>query len=111
MNVDLTDPIFNDDNAARAHFEAIHWPNGRICPHRGSVGNSVQLKGKSTRAGSYKCRDCEKVLTVTIGTICERGHIPLRKWLSASRPICISKNGISVHQLFGTLGFGSHQTA
>ena len=29
----LTDPMFHDDDAARAHFEALLWPNGPVCPH------------------------------------------------------------------------------
>jgi transposase-like protein len=107
----LTDPIFNDEEAARAHFEAIRWPDRRICPHCGTVDNSVLLKGKSTRPGLYKCRDCRKPFSATIGTIYERSHIPLHKWLLATHLIVSSKKGISAHQLFRQLGFGSYRTA
>ena len=37
MTIDLTDPIFHDEEAARLHMEAIRWPNGPFCPHCGSV--------------------------------------------------------------------------
>ena len=30
--INLTDPIFHDDDAARAHLEAIRWPDGPTCP-------------------------------------------------------------------------------
>ena len=41
MSVNLTDPIFHNEDAARAHFEALHWPDGKpICPHCGVVGES-----------------------------------------------------------------------
>ena len=33
MTVNLTDPIFNDEDKAREHLEAIRWPDGPICPH------------------------------------------------------------------------------
>lgn len=107
----LTDPIFNDEEAARAHFEAIRWPDGRVCPHCGVVGNSILMQGKSTRPGLYKCRDCRKPFTATLGTIYERSHIPLHKWLLATQLIVSSKKGISAHQLFRNLGFGSYRTA
>lgn len=111
MNVDLTDPIFNNEEAARRHYEASRWPDGPICPRCGVVGNSVELKGKSTRPGVYNCRDCDKPFTATIGTIFERSHIPMRKWLLAIRLLSSSKKGMSAHQLYRMLGFGSYRTA
>ena len=107
----LTDPIYNDEDAARAHFEAIRWSGGRNCPHCGTVGNSTLLQGKSTRAGLYKCKDCRKPFTATMGTIYERSHIPLHKWLLATHLMCASKKGISAAQLHRMLGFGSYRTA
>ena len=107
----LTDPIYNDEAAARAHFETIRWPDGRICPHCGSVDNSHLMQGKSTRPGLYKCRSCRKPFSATIGTIYERSHIPLHKWLLATHLMVSSKKGISAHQLFRQLGFGSYRTA
>src|SRR3954453_14278432 len=111
MTVDLTDPIFHDEDAARRHFEAQRWPDGPICPHCGVVGNATELKGKSTRPGVYKCKDCRKPFTATIGTLYERSHIPIHKWLLATRLLCASKKGMSAHQLWRQLGFGSYRTA
>lgn len=107
----LTNPIFNDEDAARAHFENLRWPAGAVCPHCGSVDNSAELKGKSTRPGLWKCRDCRKPFTATIGTLYERSHIPLHKWLLATHLMCASKKGMSAHQLYRMLGFGSYRTA
>lgn len=107
----LTDTIFHDEDAARAHFEAIRWPTGRTCPHCGTVKNSTLLKGKTTRAGLYKCKDCRKPFTATMGTIYERSHIPLHKWLLATHLLCASKKGMSATQLHRMLGFGSYRTA
>ena len=107
----LTDTIYNDEEAARAYFERIRWPSGRVCPHCGTIGNSVLLKGKSTRPGLYKCRDCRKPFSATIGTVYERSHIPLHKWLLATHLMVSSKKGISSHQLYRSLGFGSYRTA
>lgn len=109
----LTDPIFHNEDAARAHFEAIRWPDGRACPHCGVIGNSTLLKGKTTRVGLYKCneKECRKPFTATMGTIYERSHIPLHKWLMATQIMCASKKGVSAAQLHRMLGFGSYRTA
>ncbi|WP_136161299.1 IS1595 family transposase [Sphingomonas flavalba] len=107
----ITDPIYTNEEAARAHFEAIRWPDGRVCPHCGTIGNSTLMQGKTTRAGLYKCKDCRKPFTATMGTVYERSHIPLHKWLLATHLMVSSKKGISAHQLFRMLGFGSYRTA
>lgn len=107
----LTDPIFTNEEAARAHFEALRWPDGRMCPHCGTFGNSALMQGKSTRPGLYKCRDCRKPFSALIGTVYEGSKIPLHKWLLATHLMVSSKKGISAHQLFRMLGFGSYRTA
>lgn len=109
----LSDAIFHDEEAARAHFEALRWPDGRVCPHCGVAGDeySTLMKGKSHRPGLYKCKECRKPFTATIGTLYERSHIPLHKWLLATHLMCSSKKGISAAQLHRNLGFGSYRTA
>lgn len=111
MTCDLTNPIFTDEEAARKHFEALRWPDGPVCPFCGVVDDAHELQGKSTRAGLYKCHGCQKPFTATIGTLYERSHIPLHKWLLATHLLCASKKGISAHQLWRMLGFGSYRTA
>jgi transposase-like protein len=103
--VDLTNPIFTDLEAARAHFEAIRWPNGPYCPFCGVTGERVAaLGGKSMGPGWYHCKDCRKKFTAAVGTIYERSHIPLTKWLLATHLMCASKKGMSAHQLGRMLG-------
>src|SRR5487761_145144 len=111
MASDLTNPIYNNEETARKPFESIRWPEGPICPHCGSVNNATELRGKSTRPGVYKCRDCAKPFTATVGTLFERSHIPMHKWLLAVHLLSSSKKGMSAHQLWRMLGFGSYRTA
>jgi len=101
---DLSSPIYHDADKAREHLEAIRWPNGPICPHCGVLDNAAQLSGKSTRPGVYKCRDCRKPFSVTVGTVFERSKVPLNKWLLATHLLTSSKKGISSHQLHRSLG-------
>ncbi len=100
----LQNPIYIDEDKAREHLESLRWPDGVICPHCGVVGNAARLQGKSTRPGVYKCRDCSKPFTVTVGTLFERSHIPLSKWLLAVHLLSASKKGMSSHQLHRMLG-------
>jgi transposase-like protein len=100
----LQNPIYTDDNAAREHLESLRWPDGPICPHCGTVGNAAELKGKSTRPGVYKCRDCRKPFSVTVGTVFERSKIPLSKWLLANHMLASGKKGVSSHEIHRTLG-------
>jgi transposase-like protein len=108
---DLTNPIFTNEDKARAHFEALRWPDGPVCFHCGVIGEATELKGKSTRPGLYKCRACQKPFTATMGTVYEKSHIPLHKWLLATHLMAASKKGMSAHQLWRMLGFGSYRTA
>jgi transposase-like protein len=100
----LTDPIFNDDDKAREHLEALRWPEGPVCPHCGSADKIKKLEGKSTRPGVYKCNACRKPFSVTVGTVFERSKIPLSKWLLATHLLSASKKGMSAHQLHRMLG-------
>jgi transposase-like protein len=111
MTCDLTDNTFTDEAAARAHFEKMRWPHGPICPHCGVIDEATELHGESTRQGLYKCRACQKPFTATMGTLYEKSHIPLHKWLLATHLMTASKKGISAHQLWRMLGFGSYRTA
>lgn len=101
---DLTDPIYSDANAAREQIEALHWPNGPVCPHCGETERVTRLTAVTARAGLHKCNACRKQFTVTVGTIFESSPIPLNKWLLGFRLMAGSKKGISAHQLHRSLG-------
>jgi transposase-like protein len=100
----LNAPHLHDEAAAYRFVEARVWPQGRVCPHCGVVGESSAMKGKSTRIGTYKCYACRKPFTVKIGTIFESSHVKLHLWLQAIFLIASSKKGISSNQLHRTLG-------
>lgn len=97
--MNLIDPIYTNEAKARAHLEALRWPDGPVCPHCGVIGNAVRLAGESTRPGLFKCRDCRQPFSVTVGTVFERSKIPLHKWLLAAHLMASSKKGFSAHQL------------
>jgi transposase-like protein len=98
----LTDSIFHNEDAALAHIEKSRWPDGPYCPHCGSV-NVHRMAGK-TQAGMFLCNDCRDKFTVRVGSVFERSHIPLHKWLLALHLMAASKKGVSAHQLHRMLG-------
>jgi transposase-like protein len=103
--VDLRSPIYHDENAAREHLETVLWPDGPHCPRCGVMGDRItKLQGKSTRPGVYKCKDCRKPFSVTVGTVMERSHIPVSKWVLAAHLMAASKKSMSAHQLHRMLG-------
>lgn len=108
----MTDPIYSDENKAREHLERLLWPDGPFCPHCGNADPDRihKLEGKSTRPGVYKCNECEKPFSVTVGTVFESSHIPLNKWLYAVHKLNSGKKGTSAHQLHRELGM-SYKTA
>ncbi len=102
---DITAAIFHDENAAREHLESLLWPHGPNCPRCGVMGARItKLMGKSTRPGVYNCKDCRKPFSVMVGTVMERSHIPLCKWVLAAQLMASSKKGFSAHELHRLLG-------
>jgi transposase-like protein len=108
---DLSNPAFTDEDEARKVIENVRWPNGVVCPFCGQNDTASPLGGKSMGPGWYHCRSCRDKFTVRTGTLYERSHIPLHKWLLATHLLTSSKKGMSAHQLFRMLGFGSYRTA
>lgn len=103
--LDIRAAIYHDDDAARAHLEKLLWPEGPICPRCGIMGDRIKkMEGKSLRAGVYNCRDCRKPFSVTVGTVMERSHIPLSKWVLAAQIMASSKKGFSALQLQRMIG-------
>jgi transposase-like protein len=100
--MNITDPIFHDEDKALAHLEANRWPNGATCPHCGS-DRVRKMEGK-TQAGMFLCNDCRDKFTVRTGSVMERSHVPLHKWLLATHIMAASKKGMSALQMSRMIG-------
>jgi len=99
----FTAPQFTDEDAAIAYVEASRWPNGEVsCPHCGSL--NIHRMAGNTQAGYFLCNDCRDKFTCRTGTVMERSHIPVHKWMLAIHLLTSSKKGCSAHQIHRTLG-------
>jgi transposase-like protein len=86
------------------YLEGVRWPDGPYCPKCGALDPVKPLGGESMGPGWYYCSACQDKFTVRVGSIFERSHIPLHKWLLAFRLMASSKKGVSAHQIHRTLG-------
>ena len=115
MDFGELDQNFGSEDRAREFLEKTLWPKGAVCPHCGSIGKAYRLtpkpgKGSHVRAGVWKCKSCRKQFSVKIGTIFERSHVPLQKWLIAIRLMDAGKEDLSASRLHRMLGI-THKTA
>jgi len=91
--------MFPDQDAARAYLESRLWPQGVRCPVCG-LGERITTR----KGGYYRCNQCKEDFTVRTGTIFERSHVPLHKWLDAMYLLVTSRKGISALQLSKEIG-------
>ena len=92
--------LFPDQESARRYFEERRWPDGVRCP----VCESGKRISVRKRVGFYRCATCAEDFTVRTGTIFERSHVPLHKWLYAMYLLVTARKGISSLQLSKEIG-------
>ena len=87
------------------YIEGLRWADGIICPHCDS-----QRTGRMKDSQYHQCKDCRKKFTVRTGTVFERSHIPLDKWLYAMYILETARKGVSSLQLSKELGITQKAT-
>lgn len=90
---------FPDEATARVYLEGRMWPNGVKCPTCKS-GERITTR----KNGFYRCNSCKLDFTVRTGTIFERSHVPLHKWLYPMYLLVTPRKGISSTQLAKEIG-------
>lgn len=88
-----------DAETARTYLEARLWPEGVKCPVCG-LGERITAR----KGGFYRCNQCKEDFTVRTGTIFERSHVPLHKWIYAMYLLVTARKGISSMQLAKEIG-------
>jgi transposase-like protein len=91
--------MFPDQETARIYLEQNLWPEGTKCPVCG-LGERITTR----KDGFYRCNQCKEDFTVRTGTIFERSHIPLHKWIYAMYLLLTARKGISSLQLSKEIG-------
>jgi transposase-like protein len=91
--------MFPDQETARTYLEGLLWPERPRCPVCGTGDRITPRKD-----GFYRCRQCKEDFTVRTGTIFERSHVPLHKWVYAMYLLVTARKGISSMQLAKEIG-------
>jgi transposase-like protein len=91
--------MFPNQESAQKYLESRLWPKGVRCPSCGLSEHVTVLK-----SGYYHCKQCKEKFTVRTGTIFERSHVPLHKWLYAMYLLVTARKGISSLQLSKEIG-------
>jgi transposase-like protein len=90
---------FPDKETARVYIEGRLWPQGPRCPVCG-LGERITTR----KGGFYRCNQCKEDFTARTGTIFERSHVPLHKWVYAMYLLVTARKGISSLQLAKEIG-------
>ena len=90
---------FPTQEIAREHLESRLWPNGPKCPVCQS-GDRITVR----TGGYYRCNACSEDFTIRTGTIFERSHVPLHKWVYSMYLLVTARKGISSLQLAKEIG-------
>jgi len=93
--------MFPDQETARVYLESQLWPNGPTCP---VCGLGERVTARTGKPGFYQCGQCKEDFTVRTGTIFERSHVPLHKWIYAMYLLVTARKGISSMQLAKEIG-------
>ena len=89
----LTAYFNTEEKCRKAIFESRWEKDDVVCPFCG------QHRCRTRKDGAFRCPNCGKNFSVTVGTIFENTKISLRKWFIAMYLISTHKKGISSVQL------------
>jgi hypothetical protein len=103
---DEMDEWFRTEAQCRHSLQQLCWPNGFVCERCGAVG-----KPWVTARGVFRCKECDGSPSLTVGTVFQDTHKPLRTWFLAMGFITRQKNGMSALGLQRALGLGRYETA
>lgn len=109
MNDNLTISVFElmekfpSEVEAKRFLEKKRWNGKPVCPHCNGKEKQYRFT-KDGVEGYYLCSSCKKNYTVRTGTIFERSHVPLHKWIFVFYLVVTSRKDISSLQLSKQIG-------
>lgn len=92
--------MFPDDATAEAWFVEQRWPDGIACPR---CGDTDIAAAKHPRM-RYRCRGCNKLFTVKVGSMMEGSNLGYRVWAIAIYAMSTNLKGVSSVKLHRDLG-------
>jgi transposase-like protein len=74
--------IFPDEQSAINYLAKILWADGIQCPYC----EGKDITPRKSIPNFHRCNSCREDFSIRVGTIFERSHIPLHKWLNVDAP-------------------------
>jgi len=94
---------FPTEDAARAWFESIMWPNGDMtCLKCGSTEGAYRVK--SGKPQPYRCRDCRSYFSLKTNTALAGSNLTLRQWAFGIYLVVTNLKSVSSMKLHRDLG-------
>lgn len=97
-NIEDFNKYFYDENSCVEYIKNIRFKNSIYCPNCSSEKIYIYNNNRL-----YKCSECNKQFTITVGTIFESSKISLKKWLLAIFLLWSNKDGISINEFSSIL--------
>lgn len=103
-----TDPILTEARAAIGSellavewWERYRWGDTPACVHCGDVDvyKIRSRNGEREARFRWRCRGCNKQMSVRVGTVMEGSNIPYRHWVFAAWLYASSKKGFAAKQI------------
>jgi transposase-like protein len=110
MTVPQLEKAFPTDAACMKYLAKHRWPTIVTCPRCGSD----QVCPMATMEFKWQCYGCDQDgyrFSVLVGTVFENTNVGLRTWFRVIYRMLVSKKGVSAHQIYREMGFGSYRTA
>ena len=98
-NLEKARALIPDENAAIYRFRDMRWQHGPFCPYCG-YDTLYPIKWRDV----WKCADCRKNFSITVGTIFQGTKIPFRNWLLAIAYVIDHPENVSGTALAKELG-------
>jgi transposase-like protein len=87
---------FPSEKTCADYLLQCKWPNGFVCPR---CGHRHAYQTSTRRLPLFECAHCRHQTSLTVGTVMEGTHTPLRKWFTAFFLVSQTSNGINALQL------------
>jgi len=94
MSITEFNEKYPDEDACWAHLYHAKYPDGYVCPKCGDTREPW-----NTARRVRKCRGCKSHISLLVGTVMEKTHLPLLKWFHAMRLMAEDKRGCSATKL------------
>lgn len=112
MTVSQWEKAFPNDDACMSYLSKHRWPTSVSCPRCGNT----EVHPMATMDFKWQCYACTTSgdgyrFSVLVGTVFENTNVGLRMWFRVIHTMLTSKKGVSAHQIYRTMGFGSYRTA